>query len=90
MPTDEECSNCEFKKTIWQSQRGMVIVILSAALMYMWTVMVVAVVKYSVQIDMTAITALTLAVTGGAGWYFYSKGKTETAAIEAKKVEANK
>lgn len=90
IPTDEECKTCEFNKSIWKSQRGMVIVILAFALMYMWTIYVLAVVKYGVQIDMTTISAITLAVTGGAGWYFYAKGKEETAVIEEKKMEVKK
>lgn len=84
IPTDLECENCEFKKTLWQSQRGMVVVIFAVLLMYMWTVMVFALVKYEVMIDMTAINVITAALTVIVGWYFYSKEQTEKAVIAAK------
>lgn len=84
IPTDLECENCEFKKTIWQSQRGILVVIFAILFAYMWTVMVVAVVKYDVIIDMTAINVVTAALSATVAWYFYSKEKTEQAVVASK------
>jgi hypothetical protein len=84
IPTDLECENCEFKKTIWQSQRGVLVVIFAMLFAYMWTVYVIAIVKYGVILDMTAINVVTAALSIIVGWYFYSKEKTEQAVVAAK------
>jgi uncharacterized membrane protein YbjE (DUF340 family) len=75
IPTETDCIGCDLNKSIWKSQRGMILVVLSIILAYMWTIAVIAAVKYDVAIDMTTINAITVAVGALAGWYSYSKGK---------------
>jgi hypothetical protein len=84
IPTELECATCDAKKPLWTSQRGMILVVLAVALAYMWTVAMIATVKYEMTVDMTTINAMTVAVTALAGWYSYTKGKETEKLAEIK------
>lgn len=88
MPDLPECETCEFNKTIWQSQRGMLLVYASTLLFLMWVAQTWIEAFYQIQTDQTIILIYGAAVAGGFAFYFYSKTQTDKATIEAKKVEA--
>jgi len=83
-----ECETCEFNKTLWQSQRGMLLVIGSVILFLMWSIQTILGAVYKVQSDNTIPLIFGAAVAGGYAFYFYSKKQTDEAHIEAQKVEA--
>jgi len=84
-----ECETCEFNKTIWQSQRGMLLIYSSTLLFLMWTIETYLSAIYKVQVDNTIPLIFGAAVAGGYAFYFYSKTQTDKANIAAK-VEAAK
>jgi hypothetical protein len=84
MPDLPECETCEFNKTIWQSQRGMLLVYGSTLLFLMWTIETILQAIYKVQPDNTIPLIFGAAVAGGYAFYFYSKTQTDKANIAAK------
>ena len=89
MPDLPECETCEFNKTIWQSQRGMLLVISSMMLFLMWAIQTVISAAYKVSSDNTIPLIFGAAVASGFAFYFYSKSQTDKADIAAK-IEAIK
>jgi hypothetical protein len=88
MPDLPECQTCEFNRTIWQSQRGMLLMFASTILFLMWAISSYLETVTGIKPDMTIITIFGGAVTLGFGFFFYSKTKTDAANIENQRMQA--
>ena len=84
MPDLPECQTCEFNKTIFQSQRGMLLIYSSTLLFLMWSFQTLLGAVYDVATDNTIPLIFGAAVAGGFAFYFYAKNQTDMANIEAK------
>lgn len=90
LPTEEECKTCEFNKTIWKSQRGMLLIYSSTILALMWMISVWIEAAYKVTTDMTIPLVFAAAVGGGFIFYFDAKRKTDAINMEIKRGESMK
>ena len=79
--TPEECEKCEFNRTIWKSQRGVLLMYGSTLLFLMWVIQTWISAAYKVQSDNTIPLIFGAAVAGGFAFYFYSKNKLDALKI---------
>jgi uncharacterized membrane-anchored protein len=90
IPTDEECKNCEFNRSLRKSVRGMILVVAMGLLFAMWLIAAILEAKYGVRLDTTVMLGVAGAVIAGIYYYFDSQKKIDEAKIAIRQIEANK